>query len=78
MICVNQAKEGIKKTRAKRKAAQAGEGFGSSLAKAGFELGSRALSSGFSKKLINKGIDNIPNIFKFGAKKIKNKNIQRA
>ena len=30
------------------------------------------------KKLINKGIDNIPNIFKFGASKVKNKNIKKA
>ena len=30
------------------------------------------------KKLINKGIDSTPNIFKFGASKIKNKTINRA
>ena len=30
------------------------------------------------KKLINKGIGNIPNLFKFGASKIKNKNVKRA
>ena len=30
------------------------------------------------KKLINKGIDNIPGIFKFGVSKIKNKNVQDA
>ena len=30
------------------------------------------------KKLINKGIDNIPNIFKFGVSKIKKKNVKRA
>lgn len=30
------------------------------------------------KKPINKGIDNIPAIFKFGESKIKNKNIQKA
>ena len=43
----------------------------------GFDLGSKALSSEFGKKLINKGIDNIPNIFKFGVSKIKNKNAQK-
>ena len=47
--------------------AQGGRGLASNLAKAGFELGSKAISSEFGKKLINKGIDNIPNIFKFGA-----------
>ena len=30
------------------------------------------------KKLINKGIDNIPSIFKFGVSKIKNKNVRKA
>ena len=30
------------------------------------------------KKLINKGIDSTPNIFKFGASKLKNKTINRA
>ena len=46
--------------------------------KAGFDLWSKTLSSEFSKKLISKGIDNIPNIFKFGVSKIKNKNAQKA
>ena len=41
-------------------------------------MGSRALNSSIGRKLINKGIDNIPNIFKFGASKIKNKNVQKA
>ena len=30
------------------------------------------------KKLIDKGIENIPNIFKYGVSKIKNTNVQRA
>ena len=46
--------------------------------KAGFDVGSKALSWEFGKKLINKGIDNIPNLFRFGASKIKNKNVKRA
>ena len=52
---------------------QTGSGLGSNLVKAGFDLGAKALGSEFGKKLINKGIDNIPNLFKFGASKIKNK-----
>ena len=48
-----------------------GSGLGSNLVKAGLDLGSKALSSEFGKKLINKGIDIIPNIFKFGVSKIK-------
>ena len=40
-------------------------------------MGSRALSSSFGKRLMNKGIDNIPNMFKFGLSK-KKKNLNRA
>ena len=54
---------------------QRGSGLASDLAKTGLELGSKVLSSEFGKKLIYKGIDSIPSIFKFGAKKVKNKNI---
>ena len=57
---------------------QSGSELASNLAKAGLELGSKALESEFGKKIINKGIDNIPNIFRFGISKIKNKNIKRA
>ena len=57
---------------------QSGSGLASDLAKTSLELGSKALSSEFGKKLINKGIDSIPSIFKFGAKKVKNINIKRA
>ena len=44
--------------------------------KAGINLGSKAIGSDIGKKIINKGIDNIPNIFKFGRSKVKN--IKRA
>ena len=40
-------------------------------------MGSRALSSSFGKRLMNKGIDNIPNMFKFGLSK-KKENLNRA
>ena len=46
--------------------------------KAGINLGSKAIGLDIGKKIINKGIDNIPNIFKFGRSKIKNKNIKKA
>ena len=92
MIYLNQAAPALRKIKRKRKEAilnrlnpicdrvnnQTGSGLGSNLVKAGFDLGSKALSSEFGKKLINKGIDNIPNIFKFGVSKIKNKNAQKA
>ena len=57
---------------------QSGKGIASNLIKAGFDLGSKAIGSEFGKKLINKGIDNIPSIFKFEVSKIKNKNVQDA
>ena len=89
-IYLNQAAPALKKIRGKRKrnvitrlgpvydrVQQIGNGIASNLAKASLELGSKALGSEFGKKLINKGIDNIPNIFKFGAKKVKNKNIKK-
>ena len=56
---------------------QSGKGLGSNLIKAGFDLGSKAIRSEFGKKIINKGIDNIPDIFKFGVSKIKNKNVKK-
>ena len=75
-ILVNLAAPVFKKRRRKRR--QAGRGVGENLAKLGVEIGSKALKSSFGKRLINKGIENIPNIFKFGVSKIKNKNLKRA
>ena len=57
---------------------QVGKGLGNTLLKTGIDLGSRALGSNIGKKLIDKGIDSIPNIFKFGKSKIKNQNIKKA
>ena len=57
---------------------QSGKGLGSDFAKIGLNLGSKVLGSEIGKKLINKGIDSIPNIFKFGASKIKNKTVNHA
>ena len=57
---------------------QRGSGLASDLAKTGLELGSKALNSEFGRRLISKGIDSIPSIFKFGAKKVKNRNIKKA
>ena len=89
-ILLNQAAPTFRKIKRKRKKEilnrlgpvydrvnQSGRGLASNLAKAGIELGTKALSSEFGKKLINKGIDNITNIFKFGVSKIKNKNVKR-
>ena len=50
----------------------------SDLAKIGLSMGSKAINSSLAKKLINKGIDSIPRIFKYGVSKIKNKDVKRA
>ena len=90
MIYLNQADPAFRKIKRRRnetierlmpiydRVNQSGSGLASNLAKAGLELDSKALGSEFGKKIINKGIDNIPNIFRFGVSKIKNKNIKRA
>ena len=41
-------------------------------------MGSKAINLVIGKKLIDKGIESLTDIVKFGASKIKNKNIQRA
>ena len=57
---------------------QSGSGIGSDLLRTGLDLGSRAIDSDIGKKIINKDIDNIPNIFKFGRSKVKNWRIKNA
>ena len=91
MIYLNQAAPAFRKIKTKRGneaierlmpiyniVNQSGSGLASNLAKAGLELGSKAMVSEFGKRLINKGIDSIPNIFNFGVSKIKNKKVKRA
>ena len=81
MIYLNLAAPSFRKIKARRKMermSQSGKGLASSLAKTGLELGTKALGSEFGKKTINKTIDNIPSIFKFGVSKIKNKNVRKA
>ena len=41
-------------------------------------MGSKAINSALGKKLIDKGIENIPNLVRYGSLKIKNKNVQGA
>ena len=57
---------------------QTGSGIANNLANLALKMGSRASNSVLGKKLIDKGIENVPNIFKYGASKIKNKNVQFA
>ena len=48
------------------------------MAKTGLKMGSKAVNSALGRKIINKGIDNIPNMFKYRVSKTKNKNVKRA
>ena len=80
MIYLNQAAPAFRKIKQRRKmerAQQSGKWLGSTFAKSGIDLGTKLLGSEIGKKIINKTIDNIPNLFKFGVSKIKNKNVQQ-
>ena len=66
-----------KKYRKSRGIGQIGSGLVSSLANLGLKMGSKAINSVSGKKLINTGIENIANMVKNGASKIRNKNVQR-
>ena len=55
----------IKRYRDSRKG-QTGSGLASDLAKIGLTMGWKVLNSAVGRKIINKGIDNIPNMFKYG------------
>ena len=57
---------------------QSGKRLAGNLAKIVLEIGSKAVNSSFGRKLINKGVDNIRNIFKYGVSKIKDKNLKKA
>ena len=67
----------IKRYRNSRKG-QTGNGLGPDLAKIDLTMGSKALNSSIDEEIINKGIDNISNIFKYGVSKIKNENVKKA
>ena len=73
----NLTSSALKKLRRRRRA-QTGSGLASNLASLGLNMRSKAINSVLGKKLINKGIDSIPSVFKYGVSKIKNKNVQRA
>ena len=72
----NLARDAFRNIKKKRKAAarqQSGQGLGSNFAEMGLNVGSKILGSDTGKELLNKGISSIPNIFKFGASKVKKK-----
>ena len=55
---------------------QSGKELAENLAKIGLEM--ESINSSLGRKLINQGVDNIPNIIKYGVSKIKNKNLKKA
>ena len=48
------------------------------LAKLGITMGSKAINSVLEKKLIDKGIEQVSNLYRYETSKIKNINIQQA
>ena len=48
------------------------------LFKKGVSAGTKGLSSEIGKSLIDEGIKNVPNLYKFGTSKIENKKLKRA
>ena len=57
---------------------QSDKGLASTIANLGLTKGSKAINLVLGKKLIDKGIERLPDIVNFGTSKIKNKNIQGA
>ena len=72
----NEARR-IKKIYSKIRRTQTGRGIVGDLAKLGMSMGSKAVNSVLGKKLTNEGIKKVPNFYRYGTSKIKNKNIQR-
>ena len=64
----NRLAAALKRMR-KNKLKQSGKRIGENLAKIGLEMRSRAINSSLGKRLINKGVNSIPNIFKYGSQK---------
>ena len=52
------------------KRAQTGSGLASNVASLRLKMGSKAINSVLGKKLLNKGIESIPDVFKYGVSKI--------
>ena len=55
---------------------QVGSGMGSTLLNTGVSLGSQAINSTIGKKLTDKGINSIANIFRFCRKNVKNEKLK--
>ena len=67
----------IKRKCRRQRLSQTGRGLVGDLAKLGIRMGSKAINSAFGKKIIDEGIKQVPNLYKYGTYKIKNKNIRK-
>ena len=68
----------IKKKYRKLRCVQTGRGIMVDLAKLGITMGSKVINSVLGKKLIDKGIEQVSNLYRYETSKIKNTNIQQA
>ena len=68
----------IKTKYRKLRCVQTGRGIMVDLAKLGITMGSKAINSVLGKKLIDKGIEQVSNLYRYETSKIKNTNIQQA
>ena len=68
----------IRKKYRKLRGVQTGRGLVGNLARLELSMDSKAINSVFEKKLIDEGIKQIPDIYKYGTSKLKNKNVQQA
>ena len=68
----------IKKKYRKLRRVQTGRGIMVDLAKLGITMGSKVINSVLGKKLIDKGIEQVSNLYRYETSKIKNTNIQQA
>ena len=67
-----------KKKYRKLQRAQTGKGLTGNLSDLGISMGSKTINYVLGKKIADKGIENIPNLFWYGASKIEDKNVKRA
>ena len=66
----------IKKKYRKLRRTQTGPGIVGDLTKLSISMGSKPINFVLGKKLIDKGIEQVPNLYRYGTSEIKNKNIQ--
>ena len=68
---------GIQRKCRRQQLSHTGRGPIGDLAKLEIRMGSKAINSAFGKKIIDEGIKQVPNLYKYGTYKIKNKNVRK-